>query len=288
MAQSGSAETAARPSPSSGLAWAVIVAATVAAWAWVKLAEKLGAAISIESEVTANALFYLILFAPLAAIGIGAGVLLRIRTLRVGDAPGRWIGMGAALGLGGLLASLALSWIQGGVVTGAGSGVSAGVILLGIILTLFQTGAEEVFFRGWLQPALVERVGPVAGIAAGALCFAAFHVAGGARAPVSLVSITLAGVLFGLLAWRSGGVLAGIAAHFVWNVVESSVLGLVPNPGVDVFGTVVDLDLMGASLWGGHEEGLNASIGTVAVLVALIVPLAWRPQPVPVLEQARA
>jgi len=258
------------------LAWLVIGVGVVLGWGWVLLGQRLGATIGIESEVLANAVFYLILFAPLAAIALGAAALSHVKALRAGDSAGWWTGIGLALGAGGLLATLALSWLQGGVMVGTVPPAGGGVLLLGIVLMLFQTGVEEVFFRGWLQPALIQRAGPLAGIAVTALCFCAFHVAGGARAPLSLVNIALAGLFFGLLAWRSGGILASVAAHFAWNVIESSVLGLVPNPANDVFGSLFDLDLGGAALWGGQEEGLNASIGTVAVLLALIVPLVWR------------
>jgi membrane protease YdiL (CAAX protease family) len=270
------------------LGWAVIAVGIVLGWGWVLLAQRVGATITIESEVLANALFYLILFVPLAVVALAAGALTRVRVFRRGEQAGRWATIGFCLGLAGLLATLALSWLQGGLVTGSVSPAAFGVIVLGIVLTLFQTGIEEVFFRGWLQPAMIERIGPLAGIVVTALCFAAFHVAGGARAPLSLVSIVLAGVLFGLLAWRSGGIVAAVAAHFAWNVIESSVLGLVPNPANDVFGSLLDLDLMGAPLWGGQEEGLNASIGTIAVLLALIVPLAWRPMAIPAKAPATA
>jgi hypothetical protein len=277
MATTGSAETQTGKEPQPAFAWAVIVGGVVLGWAWVLLAQRLGGSITSASEVVANALFYLILFVPLAGIALGAAALSHVRALRIGEGPGRWIGLGMALGAGGLLATLALSWLQGGLAPGSVPTAAVGVLLLGVVLTLFQTGVEEVFFRGWLQPALVGRIGPIAGIAATAVCFCTFHVAGGARAPMSLVNIALAGLFFGLLAWRSGGLVASLAAHFAWNVIESSLLGLVPNPANDVFGSLIDLDLLGAPLWGGQAEGLNASLGTVAVLLALIVPLVWRP-----------
>jgi hypothetical protein len=286
MATISSPEAKLSAARASAFAWIAI--GVVLGWAWVLLAQHVGAAITIESETAANALFYLILFGPLGAIAFGAAALSHVRLLRRGERPGFWLGVGLALGTAGLLATLALSGLQGGIASGVVPSAALGVLSLGMVLTLFQTGVEEVFFRGWLQPALIDRIGPAAGIVVTALCFCAFHVAGGARAPVSLLNIALAGLFFGLLAWRSGGIVASIAAHFAWNVIESSVLGLVPNPANDVFGSLIDFDLQGSPLWGGQEEGLNASIGTVAVLLALIVPLAWRPTTAPVVTPAIA
>ena len=168
-----------------------------------------------------------------------------------------------------------LATINGGVVRDTGTSFSAGLVLLGVVLTLLQVSTEELLFRGWLQPALIERIGVPLGIVLGAALFAAFHLPSGVRAPLSLVNLMLGGVWFGLLAQRSGGLVAPIAAHFVWNAVEDLGFGLVPNPGTGALGSWINLDLTGLPLWGAQAEGLNASMGTTAVLTALIVPLAW-------------
>ena len=139
-----------------------------------------------------------------------------------------------------------------------------------------QSASEELFFRGWLQPVLARAWGPIAAIAITAVAFAALHVAGGARTPLTLLNLMLGGLLFGLLAWRSGGLAAPIAAHAGWNWSEAILFGLDPNPGAGGFGAVHDLDLLGPARWGGSPEGLNASIAMTFVLVALIVPLAAR------------
>ncbi|KTT68023.1 hypothetical protein [Sphingomonas sanguinis] len=48
-------------------------------------------------------------------------------------------------------------------------------------------------------------------------------------------------------------------------------MGLDPNPGVGAFGAVLDLDLRGASLWGGSDQGLNGSWAMSLSLLALVV-----------------
>ena len=99
----------------------------------------------------------------------------------------------------------------------------------------------------------------------------------GARSPLTLLNLVLGGILFGLLALRGGGLLAPIAAHATWNWAEQILLGLDPNPGTGSFGALFDFDLVGPAMWGGSDEGLNASLALSFALVALIVPLAlWR------------
>jgi len=132
---------------------------------------------------------------------------------------------------------------------------------------------EEVYFRGWLQPLLVRHYGMPVALLLSSLAFAALHIIGGARSPVTVANLFLGGLLFGLLAARGEGLAGAIAAHFTWNWSEQILLGVDPNPGVGSFGALLNLDLAGPALWGGSEEGLNASLAMTMTLLALLVPL---------------
>lgn len=277
MATAQSAESGGLPTR--GLQWAALGAGLAAAWTWVVLALQLGDRIDVTSIGKASAEVTLLLFGPLALIALGAGRVGAVPVWRGGTHRLVWTVAGVMVGAGGVLATLGLSWINGGVAGGAEPRAGAAMLALGLALTLLQTGAEEITFRGWLQPALTRGLASSAGgLWLGAVLFALFHLAGGARDPLSVANIVLAGVVFGLLARASGGLWAPLAAHFAWNLVEDNLLGLVPNPGVGDLGAVFDLDLVGAVWWGGGEEGLNASIGTTAVLLALSLVLAARVQ----------
>lgn len=261
---------------SPALGWLVLVGGVGVALGWVLLAQHLGDTIAIPQVGAAMTVYYAMLFLPLIALALALGAVERRKAWRLGAAPARWAGLGAGLGLAGLATTVLFAALNGGLVKGPGGGAGLG-ILLGLGLMLVQVLAEELLFRGWLQPSLITRCGPVAGVLLGAVCFAAFHLTGGVRAPLSLVNVALAGTWFGLLALRSGGLVASLAAHVVWNAVEDLGLGLVPNPGSGALGSLVDLDLTGLPLWGGQEEGLNASLGTTLVLLALILPLLRAP-----------
>lgn len=238
---------------------------------------RVGGAIPVTTSLLAGAIFYLIVFAPLIAGAAVFGWLERISPWRLGERPGRWGLLGLAMGLGGFAVALGYSYLSGGVVPGASGPAAAGIVIGAVALVLFQSASEELFFRGWLLPSFTAKTGVAGGVLLSALLFSAFHILGGARGPLTLVNLMLGGIWFGLLAWRSGGIVAPIAAHAAWNIVEDPVLGLTPNPGAATYGSMFDLDLVGATLWGGSAEGMNTSIGMAIVLAAMIVPLAWRP-----------
>lgn len=254
--------------------WLGIGGGVAVAGAWLALFPPLAAeGLGEFPGPTQYGVFVLGLYLPLLVIALLAGWCGGVSVLRAGQSVPAWLTVGLAMGAGGLALTLGLSWLNGGVVIGNAHAIGA-LLLASIVLTLLQTAMEEVLCRGWLQPALAARLGTVAGLLLAALLFTGFHVVGGAREPISLLTIMLAGLLFGLLALRSGGLAAPIAAHFAWNVLEDGGLGLVPNPGGAILGSMADLDLAGAAIWGGGEEGLNASVGTALVLIALILPLA--------------
>lgn len=249
----------------------VIGCAAVAAWIrWSPLAIKLVPMPSMETAATA---FYVILFAPLIALAGLLGLVTRTRTFAPGHALAGWVPGALAIGLAGLLFAVATAWLNGGLLPDEGPPVAGGMIAVGLALTLVQVGAEEVVFRGWLQALLGALAGPWVGLLLASVLFAAMHLLGGELPPHALANVFLAGVLFGLLAQSSGGIVAPIAAHFGWNALEDLGFGLIPNPGVGPFGAIHNVQIVGPTIWGGGTEGLNASIGTTIALVALILPL---------------
>lgn len=94
-----------------------------------------------------------------------------------------------------------------------------------IVLTSpLQAAAEEYFFRGYLMQALSPIVrGPWFGIVASAALFAAFH--GTQNLPLFLDRFGF-GLLAGILALKTGGLEAGIAAHVVNNICAFGYAGL--------------------------------------------------------------
>ena len=135
-----------------------------------------------------------------------------------------------------------------------------------------QAASEEVFFRGWMQPVLVQSWG-APGVVVTAIAFALLHLIGGATSAVSVLNLFLGGLLFGVLAARFNGIAAAFAAHFSWNWAEQLVLGLDPNPGTEASARSSTSISSAANLVGGSEEGLNASIAMTFALAIILVPL---------------
>lgn len=237
------------------------------------LADALLDRLGIAGPAASEALFTLTIFGPLLVVAVAAGALWGVHALAPGERAGRWGGIGLAIGLGGVSLALGYAALAGTARAAPGSGGSA-VLLLGALVVLVQVLAEEAMFRGWLQPVLARAWGVVLAVVVTTLAFVALHVAGGARSPVTLANLLLGGLVFGTLAALGRGIAGAVAMHWGWNGAEQLLFGLDPNPGVGGFGAWWDFELTGAGLWGGSAEGLNASLGMTAVLLAVLLPLA--------------
>lgn len=239
------------------------------------LAEMLLPAIGIDGEdyPAMETVFVLVIFGAMLAVGVAGGVIAREPPLAMGGSAGVAVPLGLTIGLGGVGLATAYAWVADTLAPAGGGTGSGALVLWGAAVIALQVLAEEVYFRGWLQPVLVRAWGSIIGILLSSAAFAALHVMGGARAPVTLVNLLLGGLMFGVLAWRFGGIAGAVTAHFGWNASEQLLLGLDPNPGVGSFGALLDLELAGSALWGGSSEGLNASLAMSFALAAILVPL---------------
>lgn len=99
-----------------------------------------------------------------------------------------------------------------------------GFLVVIVLTSPIQAVAEEIFFRGYLLQALGSLV-PRAwfGVVVSSLVFALLH--GTQNLPLFVDRFAFA-LLAGLLAWRTGGLEAGIAAHVINNVFAYVIAGL--------------------------------------------------------------
>lgn len=252
----------------------VVIIGVVLAWAWMHFSPPLVDSLQIDSIASLASIYYVLVYSPVAMLALGLGRICAVRPLRAGPAMGRWTVIGLVTGLGGLGLCAMLARINGGMAPALQPAkTSGGLLALGLALTLFQVLVEELLFRGWLRLVLRKMLGARWSVILAALAYAAFTMAGSGFAVLPLANLVLLALFLGLLAERSGGIAAPVAAHFGWTALEDLGLGLNPNPGTGSFGAFRDFDLLGAPQWGGTEAGLAASIGMAAVLIAFCLPL---------------
>ncbi len=108
-----------------------------------------------------------------------------------------------------------------------------------LIVAVIPALAEETLFRAYLQPMLARRWSPVAAILVTALLFATLHFN-----PDALIPLFLVGVLLGLAAWHTGGILLSVVLHFVNNAMAVAVYFAMP----DLSDTSADEGSWGVSL----------------------------------------
>lgn len=214
----------------------------------------------------------LALFGALWAVAVAAARIQGRSPWKSGRAWPIALCAGLALGAGTFCASVAIAALAGAVsfASGAAPAPDWAALLVEAGLVAFQASAEEVYFRGWLQPLFCADWGPWLGLAATAVLFGALHLISGAQAPLAVFNLVLAGLLFGLLALRTGALTAGVAAHFGWNWTESGALGL----GTDPAGSIARLRLAGGGIWNGGVDGLNGSPALTLALGFAVCALA--------------
>jgi membrane protease YdiL (CAAX protease family) len=124
------------------------------------------------------------------------------------------------------------------------------------LVVLFSVAAlpavfEELAFRGVLQPLLIRVTGHAwIGIVLASVIFSAIHFQFYGFLPRVLL-----GMLFGWLAYRSGSLIPGMAAHFVNNALAAVTLWLTGSMSEDLLDVTTPLILLslvltGALIWG--------------------------------------
>lgn len=79
---------------------------------------------------------------------------------------------------------------------------------------------EEIFFRGFMQPALIRTLGPFSGILLTAMIFGISHTQYFGNY-VAIVSVTTIGLILGVTKYYTGSVMPGIFAHLFNNLLAA-------------------------------------------------------------------
>jgi len=155
-----------------------------------------------------------------AGLVVGGGLLRwgRVSVRDLGWHSNAWwsdIGLGVV----GFFVIAAVTLAIRGATSGAGALLDACQVVMGytpaqraffLVIGLIAAFTEESIYRGYLQPALVERREQTQGVLATAAIFAICHLQ---FAPWRLLSLFLIGLVYGGLRARSGSLIAPAVAH---------------------------------------------------------------------------
>ena len=156
------------------------------------------------------------------------------------------------------LAMAAAGWLHlsgraPGTATALGSTLYVTVLL--VLAALF----EEVAVRGYAFQVLARARGPAVAIVSTALVFAGLHAANPGVGWAAIGNTLLAGILLGILYWRTLSLWWVTGTHFAWNWTMGVAVGL-PVSGLDVGAPVVGVMTGGPSILTGGDYGPEAGL----------------------------
>lgn len=231
-----------------------------------------------------------------ASVSISARILDKRRFKDLGFLLSRawWADFAFGLGLGGalmlalFLAELSLGWIRI-----RGSAFSAGGISSfpeGLLISLIAFCAvgfyEELYSRGYLIKNLSEglagrRIRPqwailLAGLLT-SIYFGLLHTVNPNPTPLSVLNISLAGVLLSAGYLITGQLGLSIGLHISWNFFQGAVFGFPVSGSTALSGSMVALDQLGPDLWTGGSFGPEGGLtGSLAIAFGFGAILLWK------------
>jgi len=188
----------------------------------------------------------------------------------------RDIGIGFGITAGAMIGILTVLLIAGGVQATRDTFQPATAAGFGLFLIL-QGILDETVMRGMLISGLALLLGGrrVAAVLVAAILFGLTHAFFQSATPLSVVSNSLGGVMYGLAFVLTGRIWLGVGLHFAWNWVQGPILGFILS-GHPVAGALFHIDDLGPVwLTGGDygPEGGIVGIGFRFVVIAAVV--AW-------------
>lgn len=187
----------------------------------------------------------------------------------------RQMGAGFALGVGMISVVCCGIYLTGGARLDMEAGVQLDPWLAAYLVMFVMVGfGEEIAFRGYAMGTLRQTEKSWLIVILPAVLFGLAHSLNANFSLMGFLNIILAGILFGILALKSGRLWLGIGFHIAWNFFQGCVFGF----GVSGITTpsVVQTRLVGSDLLTGGAFGPEGSIVATAVLLAgIVLTLRW-------------
>jgi membrane protease YdiL (CAAX protease family) len=135
----------------------------------------------------------------------------------------------------------------------------------------FGAMGEELLFHGYAFQLLVRTVGPFATILPTSLVFGLMHSGNLNVSFLGIVNTVAWGILLGYAVWRTGALWLAIGLHFGWNVALPLLGSNLSGFTMGVTGYTLKWNV--AALWSGGDYGVEGSVLTTGIVVALFFAL---------------
>lgn len=135
-------------------------------------------------------------------------------------------------------------------------------LFMGLIIFSGVAFTEEITYRGYIQN-LLYGYNKYISLIITAIIFSLSHLLNSNYSLLSLVYLTIGGILLGLMRMATKNIWFPIGFHIAWNWTEIRIFGL----GNDTHNHWLSTDIMQNTIWNGGESGS----GIIVVLVELIL-----------------
>ena len=144
--------------------------------------------------------------------------------------------------------------------------ISKMALILGLAAFL-----EEILFRGYALQLTGEALGPVLGIGLSAVIFSAAHATNPGVGSLALFNTALAGILLGIVYWRTFSIWLVTGVHLGWNGAMSQAADL-PVSGLVLGSPALQATVTGPEIWTGGSYGPE---GGLAMTIVTFAGIAW-------------
>lgn len=181
--------------------------------------------------------------------------------------------IGVLIGLAMISSTFLINFLLGSISISINpNGINWTFIILSLFGYIIQGFNEEILCRGFLMNAIASKKGPIAAILLNSFFFGALHLLNPNVTFLSFINISLVGIIFSLVFYKTNNLWIVGAMHSIWNFLLGPVLGIEVS-GLSPFSSVFKtISIEGKILINGGSFGFEGGLATTIVLtVSLII-----------------
>ena len=181
--------------------------------------------------------------------------------------------IGALIGLAMIFSTFVINFLFGSIsVTINPNGINWTTIILFLFGFMIQGFNEEILCRGFLMNAIASKKGPLAGILLNSVFFGALHLLNSGVTFLSFANLTLFGIVFSLVFYKTNNLWVVGAMHSMWNFFLGPIWG-VEVSGLSILSSVFkSIPIEGKHLINGGSFGFEGGlVVTIVLTISLII-----------------